>query len=231
MMRRRLLIISKDPEFDQRGDVVLGQCEPFTSGWSLILIDKEGNRETLLVGTYTDLRKIQESCSEMEEPKHVRKRVSDMRALLLSSVTETLAVHLRREPIVDPGETREMESVHVPKQTPGGLLALSPNGSIVVATVAQPDRADDSNYLKGELQTLLDCHSKAVLVDMSTVTSMSAGSVQELAGIRDRLREKGSNFALCSVPQAMKDKIQSMKPRDIMTVYENQAVALQALKS
>lgn len=230
-MRRRLLIISKDPEFDQRGDVVLGQCEPFTSGWSLIMINKDGTRETLLVGTYTDLRKIQESCSHIDEPTSVRKRVSDMRALLLSSVTETLAVHLRREPAVDPGETREMESVHVPKQTPGGLLSLSPSGNIVVAIVAQPERADDSGYLKGELQTLLDCHSKAVLVDMSKVSTLSAGAMQELAGIRDRLRERGSNFALCNVPHAMMQKIQTMKPREALPVYENQDIALAALKA
>jgi anti-anti-sigma regulatory factor len=230
-MRRRLLIISKDPEFDQRGDVVLGQCEPFTSGWSLIMIDKEGQREVLLVGTYTDLRKIQESCSEIDEPKHVRKRVSDMRALLLSSVTETLAVHLRREPVVEAGETRELESVHIPKQTPGGLLTLAPSGHVVVATVAQPERADDNTYLKGELQSLLECHPKAVLMDMSKISNLSAASVQELAGIRDRLRDKGASFALCSVPQAMMQKIQTMKPKDILPVYENQAVAIAALKS
>jgi anti-anti-sigma regulatory factor len=230
-MRRRLLIITKDPEFDQRGDVVLGQCEPFTSGWSLIMIDKEGQRETLLVGTYTDLRKIQESCSEIDDPKHVRKRVSDMRALLLSSVTETLAVHLRREPVVEAGETREMESVNIPKQTPGGLLMLAPNGYVVVATVNQPERADDSGYLKGELQSLLECRPKAVLMDMSKLSNLSVGSVQELAGLRDRLRDKGASFALCSVPQAMMQKIQTMKPKDILPVYENQAVAIAALKS
>src|SRR5689334_19978442 len=108
---RRLLVITKEPEFDVRGDVVLGQCEPFTSGWSLLMINGDGKHESLLVGTYTDLRKIQESCSEIEDPAQVRKRVSDMRALMLSSVTETVAFNFDRKPLIDAGETQELKSI------------------------------------------------------------------------------------------------------------------------
>lgn len=89
-MRRRLLIITKDPEFDMRGDVVLGQCEPFTSGWTLYLIHTDGKRENLLTGTYSDLRKIQEGCIDIEDTAAVRKRIMDLRMILLKSVTETV---------------------------------------------------------------------------------------------------------------------------------------------
>ena len=74
-MRRRLLIITKDPEFDMRGEVVMGQCEPFTSGWSMFLIYPDGRKESLVTGTYSDLRKIQEGCIGLEDPAAVRKRV------------------------------------------------------------------------------------------------------------------------------------------------------------
>ena len=91
-MRRRLLIISKDPEFDMRGEVVLGQCEPFTSGWNLYLVSPDGKRENLFTGTYNDLKKIQESCLDIDDPALVRKRVLDMRMILITSVTETVAI-------------------------------------------------------------------------------------------------------------------------------------------
>jgi hypothetical protein len=230
-MRRRLLIITKEPEFDLRGEVVLGQCEPFTSGWSLILVNPDNKRETLLTGTYTDLRRIQESCSSLEEAAVIRKRVSDMRTLLLSSVTETLAVHMRREPQVEMGETREMESVtDVPKQTPGGLLNLALNGSVLVATIAQPDRSEDSNYLKDELASMMKCHPRTVVMDLGPMANMSPGVFKEIAGVRDRLRENGGVLALCNVAQPVREKLMTLKARDAMPIYENQASAVQALK-
>ncbi len=89
-MRRRLLIITKDPEFDMRGEVVLGQCEPFTSGWSMYLIYPDRKKETLVTGTYSDLRKIQESCIGIDDPEAVRKCVMDTRTILIKSVSETV---------------------------------------------------------------------------------------------------------------------------------------------
>jgi anti-anti-sigma regulatory factor len=230
-MRRRLLVITKEPEFDVRGDVVLGQCEPFTSGWSLVLINGEGQREKLIVGTYTDLRKIQESCSEIVDPAGVRKRVNDMRALMLSSVTETIAVHFDRRPPIDAGETQELKSIKdVPPQTPGGLLTLKPNGIVLVATVAQPERADDSKYLKDELKALLEYRPKAVLMDLGRVSNLSASSFKELAGVRDQLQETGGNFALCNVTHTMLQRIQTMKARDALRVFDNVSLGVESLK-
>jgi hypothetical protein len=108
-MRRRLLIITKDPEFDMRGEVVLGQCEPFTSGWSMYLIFPDGKRENLVTGTYSDLRKIQEGCIGLDDPEAVRKRVLDMRMILIKSVTETIAVTGNKTPSPDKEPTKELE--------------------------------------------------------------------------------------------------------------------------
>jgi len=227
-MRRRLLIITKEPEFDSRGEVVLGQCEPFTSGWTLTMILPDNTRENLIVGTYTDLRKIQESCAGVDEPDRVRKRVRDMRVLLVSSITETVVATTERNP-GDTTETRELPAV-VPKQTPGGLFDVSVKGRILVATVVQPEKADDELYLKNELLMLLVWHPKAVLVDLSRVSSLSAGCFKELAGVRDRLREMEAAFALCSLTHSMLQKVQTMKPKDTLSVFDNQTTALDALK-
>ncbi len=110
-MRRRLLLITKDPEFDNRGEVVLGQCEPFTSGWSMLLIYPDGKKEVLVTGTYSDLRKIQEGCIGIDDPTAVCKRVMDMRMILIKSVTETVAVGANRnhQASTDREPTRELE--------------------------------------------------------------------------------------------------------------------------
>lgn len=233
MQRRRLLVITKEPEFDSRGEVVLGQCEPFTSGWSLIMFEPTGKRETLLVGTYSDLRRVQESCLSIEEPGQVRRRVTDMRTLMLSSVTETIAVHLRRgsDPL-DASDTKEMPSIQTdtPRQTPGGLMNLERAEGVVVATVVQPDRADDAGYLKNELLSVLNCHPKAVVMDLGRVPNLSALSFQELAGLGDVLRRSGAGFALCNLNRAMKQKIEGLVTKNAIAVFETQASALAALK-
>ena len=67
-----LLIISKHPEYTETGEVVLGQCEPYTPGWRLHLF-REGEEIVLLEGTYYDLRKVQTECAgkSIEEIKQI----------------------------------------------------------------------------------------------------------------------------------------------------------------
>ena len=236
-MQRRLLIISKDPEFDARDEVVLGQCEPFTSGWSLKMILPGGVQEELLVGTYTDLRRIQESCSQVDEPAAVKKRVGELRALLTAGVGETVAVQLSNgghaPPMMSQSATVEMRAVPsegvVPTHTPGGLLNLEPNGGVLIATVVQPERADDANYLKKEFETVVNCRPKAVVMDLGRVPSLSTNSFKELAGIRDRLRQSGANFALCNVAGSMQQHL--VKISEPLPVFATQASALAAMKS
>jgi anti-anti-sigma regulatory factor len=228
-MRRRLLVISKEPEFDSHGEVVYGQCEPFTSGWGLVMILPDSQRETLLVGAYADLRKVQESCAGLDEPAAVRKRVADMRAFLAASVTETVVAPMDR-PGGGTTETREMPAV-LPKRTPGGLLDLVPSGRVVIATVVQPERAEDENYFRTEVLALLDWHPRAVLMDLGKVSNLPPGCLKELAGARDRLREAGADLALCNLTLSMRQRVQTLKPRELLPVFENQESGLQALKA
>ena len=103
----------KPPEFDSQSEVVLGQCEPFTPGWSLYLVDTEKKREYLITGTYTDLRHIQESCAALEEPEQIRKQVARLSSLLDASVTETLATGSSPPGSNDNNITKEMPPVTV----------------------------------------------------------------------------------------------------------------------
>jgi len=100
----------------------------------------------------------------------------------------------------------------------------------VVATVVQPDRADDAGYLKNELLSVLNCHPKAVVMDLGRVPNLSALSFQELAGLGDVLRRSGAGFALCNLNRAMKQKIEGLVTKNAIAVFETQASALAALK-
>ena len=66
------LVISKLPEFTPEGEVVPGQCEPYTGEWNLRLIE-DGRGESILSGTYYEIRRVQKRC--------VRKSADDIRKL------------------------------------------------------------------------------------------------------------------------------------------------------
>ena len=230
IMRRRLLLILKDPEFDTRNEVVLGQCEPFTSGWTLKLIDSLGKSENLTFGTYTDLRKIQESCQSLEDAADIRKRVKDINALLTSAVTETVAI-LRDTQHALTNPSSDSNQPPLPSHSPGGLLNAELDEGILVATVVQPDRAADTHYFKTELLALLECQPKAVLVDLGQVLDISTDALKDMADIRDRLKASGAGFALCNITTGARNSLQKMNGREALSVYETQTVALDALKA
>ncbi|MGD0088718.1 MAG: STAS domain-containing protein, partial [Planctomycetota bacterium] len=128
-----------------------------------------------------------------------------------------------------PGETREL-AVVVPKHTPGGLCDLVSEGGLLVATVVQPEQADNEAYLKNELLALLEWHPQAVVMDLGRVSNLSAGCFKELAGVRDRLHEAGAKFALCSLTHALQQKIQTLKTKDALEVFDNLSSAVVGLK-
>ena len=78
-----LLVISKHPEFSSTGEVVLGQCEPYTPGWRLRLY-REGEEYVLVNGTYYDLRKIQQEC-QGKSFDEIQQHAAKARDMLASS--------------------------------------------------------------------------------------------------------------------------------------------------
>ena len=193
------------------------------------MIDVDGRRENLMIGTYTDLRRVQESCGSLEDPAQIRKRVNEMKVFLASSVTETLAVKFDNSND-EPTKPMHALSSDVPSSSPGGLLNLETITGVLVATVVQPERADDASYLKNELLSLLDCDAKIIVLDLGRVINLSPGSFKVLTLVRDKFRESGVSFALCNLTRAMMQNLRSMNAHDILRVFENQALALSEMK-
>jgi hypothetical protein len=209
-MRRRLLIIYKDPEFDERDEVILGQCEPFTSGWQLILIPPEGDRETLLTGTYTDLRKIQESCSTLDEIDLVRQRVRDMRSLITSTVTETVAFG-RAGSLHESTRVLPLGAAAIPHKLGEGLLEVKDEEGALIAILADPDRADDVAALDPNLRLLLEYRPRAIVLDLSRVPEPPTPLADELASFRDACEKVHVFFGICSATESAREMLANAK--------------------
>jgi len=234
-MRRHLLMITKVPEFDERGEVVLGQCEPFTSGWDLILIAPDRTRELLLAGTYTDLHKILESCHGLQTSEAVKKRVEEMRALQNTSVTETVAVELSRgeqraEPssVLEPTVTGEMPAPPREALQPGpddGFFETRTETGVLVALVASPDRAGDVSDLKTHLLRLLNPKPRAIILDLSRVGNLASRAANELLIFRDQCAEMKVPFGLCGLRQSVRRLFEKLEMKNPPPFFENPQVA------
>ena len=227
-MRRRLLIIYKDPEFDERDEVILGQCEPFTSGWQLVLIPPEGDRETLLTGTYTDLRKIQESCSTLDELDAVRQRVRDMRSLITKTVTETVALK-KNGSLHESTRVLPLGAAAVPEEMGNGLLKVKDEEGALIAVLADPDRADDVDTLDPNLRLLLEYRPRAIVLDLSCVPEPPAPLADKLASFRDACKKVNVFFGVCSTTDAAKELLAD--DNHSLDVFADSAAALAGVRS
>ena len=232
-MRRRLLIITKEPEFDSHGEVVLGQCEPFTSGWQLLLVHLNRQQELLLAGTYTDLRKIQEICVNIEEPAKIKQRVEELKSLLLNSnTTDTIRVQMSGSDSSD--ATKEMQAINIttlPRTSPCGFLSLESiaNGVLLVLLV-QPEKAGDAAYIRDELTFLEDFHLRAVVIDLSRLATAPRGLISEVTASRARLLANGGELALCNVSSDSRHSFKNFKGgAERVPIYETSADAVAAL--
>lgn len=256
-MLRRLLAIVKKPEFDARGEVVLGQCEPFSSGWNLLLyppLDRQeaptgyGPPQKLLSGVYGDLRKIQEACAGIDEVEAVRKRAAEMKALLTSSVIGAVAADLaaRHEDaadstkILEPTKTDLMPADPVAAQDETVLLepptgkedffALRTQDGAVIATVG--GCLDEVSVLKAKLAALLESEPRALVVDLERLPNLAAQAARDLLAVRDDCRKRNISFALCGVRKSVRRLLVSLvEERDIPAMHPTAAEALDSLNA
>lgn len=248
-MQKPLLMITKNPEFDERGEVVLGQCEPFTPGWRLVLVGEDRSHEELLVGTYTDLRKIQESCATLKKADTIRKRVQEMRALLNSSVTETVAVEFGNSdsakistPLLEPTQTSLIPAVPegVEKTTKvkkkeddetkvsgdhDDFFEISEESGLRVALVIDPDRVSEPGELTQHLKRLTEGKPKAIVLDLSRIQNLASRAVNELVFFRDTCAEEQIAFGLCRLRKSVRKLLDQLQPENPPAVFADPEAA------
>jgi len=242
-MQRRLLIITKDPEFDDRNEVVLGQCEPFTPGWRLIMVPNAPNggrmqEEVLVRGVYSDLRRIQESCSQLENPDDVRKRVASMRALMDTSGTETVLVDYAsaESQSAAANSSRLMEPTQVLPVAPSdptlsidsdnGFFELRNENGVLLALVTDPDSAADLGRFNRELGKLVSSRPRAIILDLSRIQNLALRAVNDFLLFRDQCQEQNINFGLCSLRKSVQKLLDNLGHEDPLNVYPTPEAAM-----
>ncbi len=237
-MPKHLLMITKKPEFDERGEVVLGQCEPFTSGWDLLLVNPDRTREILLSGTYTDLHKILECCHALHTELDIRKRVGELRTLQNSSVTETVAValgsrdaHADSTAVLEPTVTSEFPALpdDMAESTGDGFFELTKRNKVLIALVVSPDRASEVSELKVRLLGLLNRKPKAIVLDLARIGNLASRAANELLIFRDQCAEKGVAFGLCNLRQEVCRLFKTLDVRNPPPLFGNVEEACKAI--
>jgi len=234
-MRQRVLWISKAPEFDERGEVVLGQCEPFTGGWRLVMAPPNGAVEELVTGAYSDLHRIMEACAGIGEPGRVRERVEELWKLQNASVTETVAVDFGAKvadsAILEPTKTGELP---VPpddrvEQVGDGFFELRVETGILVALVADPERAGELSELKKQLRVLLDRRPKGVVLDLSRIQNLASRAATELVVFKSQCEREEVGFGLCRLRQNVRRLFETLRHQDPPSIYPDIQAACAAL--
>lgn len=134
-----VLVITKPTELTQSGNVVLGQCEPYTGGWQLLIWKGKASPINLVMGTYEELRALQVEWDGLDEDEIVEraKKVTDTRTSAVSSTVAMAPLSLDdseatqimdhdtvREAVERLGEEEE-EGFHLKSlQTTAGVMVL-----------------------------------------------------------------------------------------------------------
>jgi anti-anti-sigma regulatory factor len=189
-----------------------------------MLIEPDLKRETMLRGTYTDLRKIQESCVALETPEAVRKRVQELKVLLSASVTDTLALDFGRR---RDEETKSLPAVGKPEGE--SLFETRNEAETLVALLADPLRANDPEVLKEGLRLLADRKHKAIVVDLSRVEMLGVPALLLLLGFREQCQAEKVGYGLCGLPEKLRSKLEELGLAKLPVIYPSLQEALTAM--
>jgi anti-anti-sigma regulatory factor len=237
-----LLTISKQPAYGPKGEVVIGQCEPYTSGWRLRLLTK-GEEEVLLEGNYYDLRQVQMRC-EGKKVEAVRKVVEDMKPHLAAGGTAS-----QLEPATAPKSSNVAESTQIlgraeifqamaeaeaakgAQNSPekSGLLLERQEQCLIVRFVDPIAAAQDADRLRAIFDSLLEHQVKAYVLDLTLLQRVSSRVIRELVRFRENAAGAGRGFAIVTKRREVIRTLESMNLLGFLPHYEETRAAVEAL--
>lgn len=238
--RDLLLSISKKPVYGPRGEVVIGQCEPYTSCWRMRMLD--GRKEEVLIeGNYYDLRQVQLRCRGLGQAE-IRKLVDEMRPHLGNG-----GIAIRLEPAAAPAEPSLAESTQIlgraeifqamadagKQQTSwpdnSGLLLERQEQCLIVRFVDPIAAAQDAERLKATFDSLLTHAVRAYVLDLTLLQRISSRVIRELVRFREDAAGAGRGFAIVTKRPEVIRTLESMNLIGFLPHYEDAAAAVRAL--
>ena len=241
------LLISKHPQFTTSGEVVLGQCEPYTSGWRLRLLDGDKEKEeVLLTGTYYDLRRAQQAMAG-KSPEEMRQIAAEIKREM-----ETAAPAATDSgPPVDPdsitsvmtpqtvarGMEEQAELAHLVQEMDGGLgpggsfLKLNADDGVLTARLAQERFLNEPEKTGGDLEKLLVGTPQGVVLDLKEIHVLSTGSIRELVRFADEANQRGSAIALAEMAAGVRKVMEMASLDTVLPSFPSVREAAESLKA
>jgi anti-anti-sigma regulatory factor len=236
-----LLSISKKPVYGPKGEVVIGQCEPYTTGWQLRVL--EGSKEeVLLEGNYYDLRQVQLRCAGLSR-EGIRKAVEEMKPHLAAAGTASQVAPVAAPAGASSGESTqilgraeinqalaEMESgaAAVPP-TSSGLLLERQERCLIVRFVDPIAAAQDADRLKDVFDSLLKHDVRAYVLDLTLLQRVSSRVIRELVRFRENAAGAGRGFGIVTRREEVIRTLESMNLVGFLPLYNDTAAAVKAL--
>jgi anti-anti-sigma regulatory factor len=229
-----LLVISKRPEYGPTGEVVPGQCEPYTSGWRLRLYS-DGVDQVLLTGTYYELRRIQKECMGRERGE-VEKIAAEARQRMAVGADETAIVkgvggngsHIEYpESELDtlPSE-EETDAFSLAAVAENGAFETNSDDEVLVARVKDPGVLHRGNELEQDLHLLLKASRGALVLDIRAVAELSLDAANILGRFTFHAEQEGGFVALANVSNEVVNTLQGMEIEGTLVAYVDLASAV-----
>ncbi|HOX08404.1 MAG TPA: STAS domain-containing protein [Planctomycetota bacterium] len=237
-----LLTISKRPVFGPKGEVVIGQCEPYTSDWLLRLME-DGRESVLLEGNYYDLRQVQMRCGGLS-PDGVRKLVEEMKPHLAAGGSASHVVTPAAPNAGRVGESTqilgrseiyqamaEMESKAAASPENSGLLLERQERCLIVRFVDPIAAAQDADRLQAIFSSLLTHDVRAYVIDLTLLQRISSRVIRELVHFRESAAGAGRGFAIVTRRAEVVRTLESMNLLGFLPHYEDTAAAVKSLSA
>jgi hypothetical protein len=208
-----LSVISKQPEFTEDGEVIPGQCEPYTTGWRLRLIE-DGREEVLLAGTYFELRRVQRRCTG-KTSEEIRKITAESKDAIQRAAKAPPLAGDADEPtqILGLEEVRramqEMEAAASSGET--GLYSdwfeLSDHGGVRVAALRDPASEVGADDIARVLGAAFATAPGAFVVDLTKFTGGGPAHARALRDLADQARSSGRFLGISGLAGAIEKAV------------------------
>lgn len=208
------LVISKLPEFTPEGEVVPGQCEPYTGGWHLRLME-DGREEDVLTGTYYEIRRVQR--------RSVGKSADDIRKLAAEAAEAMKAASSSDGPsgddanestqILGMDEVRramlEMELTAALDDLDGKAewLSVSRRNGVAVASLGAGLESVGAEEAAGALDQTFESGDTALVIDLGGRGPTGAGFAGRLRDLAARAKEGGRFLGLVGASEDIRSEL------------------------
>ena len=239
-MGRRVIYITKAPEFDSAGEVRLGQCEFHTDNWMLCATG-DGAAEQLAFGRFRLMDQIMAQLHDVDDIEAIREKVKAFSGA--AAATE--------EPAFANDDTRLLDALSGAEQTydVGRLIramdeffvnggqgdidksvpfSISAYDDYAIGAILNPIIVSETGLLNKALLALSLKPAQTLILDLNVVKVISSRSIHELIRFHKKMRDDDRRFFLAGLRRSVQRILNLMNLDSIITYFPtvDEAVAV-----